>query len=183
MSNLGANAKAAGQAFLGYGRILRCIGQSLEAAELKAIELRSHGDMFIVQGWHRGPFSSMDFEKHYTLAEIRKIDQEGRQKRNTSAGPPNLLGLSHVLRTAGNYVDRMGGRLFRISWQDQSDRIQSITVQYEPPQPERHDASDHQVCVIEEICLHIYKQKKRIANSDKHSHRPFVSVAGGNGTP
>jgi hypothetical protein len=160
-----------------YSHVLRCIGMSLEAMELKAVELKRHGDIFIVQGWHRGPFSSMDFEKHYTLEEIAKLDMEGRQKRKDLPSLPNLLSLSHVLRLAGSYVDRMKGRLVRVSWQDQSDKIQSITVQYEPFHAERHEHAEHQVCTIEEICLHVYKQRKRIASSDKNSHRPFVSVA------
>jgi hypothetical protein len=152
---------------------------SLEKMELKAVELKSHGDIFVVQGWHRGPFSSMDFEKHYTLDEVKKLDVEGRQKRSPFPSLPNLLSLSHVLRLAGSYIDRMNGRLVRVSWQDQSDKIQSITVQYEPFQSDRHDHADHQICTIEEICLHVYKQRKRIASSDKHPHRPFVSVANG----
>jgi hypothetical protein len=159
-----------------YSHILRCIGMSLEATELKAVELKSHGDIFIVQGWHRGPFSSVDFEKHYTLEEIAKLDREGREKRKAVPTLPNLLSLSQVLRLAGSYVDRMKGRLIRVSWQDQSDKIQSITVQYEPFQPDRHEHAEHPVCTIEEICLHVYKQRKKIASSDKHSHRPFVSV-------
>ncbi|MGH7825737.1 MAG: hypothetical protein ACREQ7_11260 [Candidatus Binatia bacterium] len=148
--------------------------------ELKAVELKSHGNMFVVQGWHRGPFTSMDFEKRYTLDDVKALDLEGRQRRKAFSKLPNLLSLSHVLRLAGSYVDRMNGRLLRVSWQDQSDKIQSITVQYEPFQPDRHDHADHQVCTIEEICLHVYKQRKKIASSDKHPHRPFVGLASGN---
>jgi hypothetical protein len=177
MSNSPANSEELPTGRFQYSHILRCIGMSLEATELKAVELKCHGDIFIVQGWHRGPFSSVDFEKHYTLEEIAKLDREGRERRKHLPGLPNLLSLSHVLRLAGSYVDRMKGRLVRVSWQDQSDKIQSITVQYEPLQPDRHEQSEHQVCTIDEICLHVYKQRKRIASSDKHSHRPFVSVA------
>jgi hypothetical protein len=177
MSTSAANSQDLPTSRFQYSQILRCIGMSLETKELKAVELRSHGDIIMVQGWHRGPFSSVDFEKHYTLEEIAKLDREGRARRKDVPGLPNLLSLSQVLRLAGNYVDRMKGRLVRVSWQDQSDKIQSITVQYEPFQPDRRDHTEHQVCTIEEICLHVYKQRKRIAGSDKHSHRPFVSVA------
>jgi hypothetical protein len=159
-----------------YSHILRCIGISLEATELKALELRKHGEEFIAQGWHRGPFSSMDFEKHYTLEDIEKLDAEGRQKRKKFSGVANLLSLSQILRLAGNYVDRMGGRLLRVSWQDQSDKIQSITVQYEALHAPEH--SEHQVQTIEEICLHVYRQKKKIAApSDKHIHRHPTAAA------
>jgi hypothetical protein len=80
---------------------------------------------------------TMDLEKHYTPGDIRKMEEEGRAKRKPFSGPPNLLGVSQILRLAGNYVDRTRGRLVRVSWQDQSDKIQSITVQWEPAQPGR----------------------------------------------
>ena len=43
-----------------YSAILRCIGQSLEAMELKSMELRTRGDDFIVQVWNRGTSMAMD---------------------------------------------------------------------------------------------------------------------------
>jgi hypothetical protein len=160
-----------------YSSTLRCIGQSLEAMELKSLEIKTHGDDFIVQAWHRGPSMAMDLEKHYSPQDLRNLDAEGREKRKPFAGPPNLLSLSQVLRLAGNYVDRMRGRLLRVSWQDQSDKIQSITVQWEPVLPVM-GVSESQPTSIEELCIHIYKQRKKIPfSSDRQAHRPFVSVA------
>jgi len=119
----------------------------------------------------------MDLEKHYSPQDLRNLDAEGREKRKPFAGPPNLLSLSQLLRLAGNYVDRMRGRLLRVSWQDQSDKIQSITVQWEPVIPVI-GASASQPTSIEELCIHIYKQRKKIPlSSDRQAHRPFVSVA------
>jgi len=160
-----------------YSSTLRCIGQSLEAMELKSLEIKTHGDDFIVQVWNRGPSMAMDLEKHYSPQDLRNLDAEGREKRKPFAGPPNLLSLSQVLRLAGNYVDRMRGRLLRVSWQDQSDKIQSITVQWEPVLPVM-GASESQPTSIEELCIHIYKQRKNIPfSSERQVHRPFVSVA------
>jgi hypothetical protein len=116
----------------------------------------------------------MNFERQYSLEDIKKLEIEGREKRHSFPGPVNLLSLSQVLRLAGNYVDRAYGRLVRVSWQDQSDRIQSITVQYEPCQTEQ--AGDAQTITIDEICLHVYKQRKKIARgAEKHFHRPAVT--------
>jgi len=160
-----------------YASTLRCIGQSLEAMELKSLEIKTHGDDFIVQVWHRGPSMAVDLEKHYSRQDLRNLDAEGREKRKPFAGPPNLLSLSQVLRLAGNYVDRMRGRLLRVSWQDQSGKIQSITVQWEPVIPVM-GARESQPTSIEELCIHIYKQRKKIPlSSDRQAHRPFVSVA------
>jgi len=161
-----------------YSSILRCVGQSLEGMELKSIDIKSHGDDFIVQGWTRGPSKTMDVEKHYTPEDLCKLDDEGRQKRKPFAEPPDLLSLSQILRLAGNYVDRMRGRLLRVSWQDQSDKIQSITVQWQTQSPAEPGAEA--LATVEEICMHIYKQRKKMPLvTERQAHRPFVSVARG----
>jgi len=160
-----------------YSSILRCIGQSLETMELKSLEVKTHGDIFIVQAWSRGIPMAMDLEKHYSPEDIRQLDSEGREKRRPFAGPPNLLSLSQVLRLAGNYVDRMRGRLLRVSWQDQSDKIQALTVQWETVQPGKEAPESHAATIVDELCIHIYKQRKKInLASERQAHRPFVSV-------
>jgi hypothetical protein len=161
-----------------YSSILRCIGQSLEGMELKSVDIKSHGDDFLVQGWNRGPSMAMDLEKHYSPDDLRKLDAEGRQKRKPFVEPPDLLSLSQILRLAGNYVDRMRGRLLRVSWQDQSDKIQSITVQWQA-QPSG-EAGAETLAIVDELCMHIYKQRKKMPLvSERQAHRPFVSVARG----
>ena len=166
---------------LRYAHILRCIGQSLESADLKALELKTHGDAYLVQGWNRGTPVSKEVDRQFTVDDIRKLDLEGSRQKTSFAEPPNLLSLSQVLRLAGNYVDRMRGRLIRVSWQDQSDRIQSVTIQYEPFPAERSEQGESQVTTIEELCVHVYKQRKKIVSvSDKSRPRPLVSVNNGN---
>jgi hypothetical protein len=119
---------------------------------------------------------AMDFEKHYSLEDLRALDAEGRKKRRVPAAPADLLSLAEVLRLAGTYVDRTGGRLIRVSWQDQSDKIQSITVQWEATQEGKTVSSP--LTVIDELCMHIYKRRKKInLLSERQAHRPFVSVA------
>ena len=181
MTNNGASLKQAPQSRTFYSIALRCIGQSLESMELKAVEVKTHGENYIIQAWNKGTSTSMDIERHCSPEDLRKLEIEGKEKRQTLAGPPNLLSLSQVLRLAGNYVDRIRGRLIRVSWQDQSDKIQSVTIQYEPCPVDRKDQGESQTTVIEEVCVHVYKQRKKIAAAqDKHSHRPFVSVNNAN---
>jgi hypothetical protein len=162
-----------------YSSTLRCIGQSLEGMQLKAVEIKTHGDDLIIQAWNRGTAMAMDFEKHYSPEDLRALDREGRAKRRPFAGPPDLLSLSEVLRLAGNYVDRTRGRLIRVSWQDQSDKIQSITVQWEAIQSEsERESRQSPLTAIEELCIHVYKRRKKInLVSERQAHRPFVSVA------
>jgi len=145
--------------------------------ELKAVEVKTHGEIYVIQAWNKGTSTSMDLERQCGPEDLRKLEIEGKEKRKTFPDLPNLLSLSQVLRLAGNYVDRMQGRLIRVSWQDQSDKIQSVTIQYEPCPVERKEQGEAQTTIIEEICVHIYKQRKKIAAAqDKNSHRAFVSV-------
>jgi hypothetical protein len=177
MMNNGASLKQVPQSRTFYSIALRCIGQSLESMELKAVEVKTHGDNYVIQAWNKGTSTSMDLERHCSPEDLRKLDIEAKEKRKAFSGPPNLLSLSQVLRLAGNYVDRMRGRLIRVSWQDQSDKIQSVTIQYEPCPVDRREQGEAQTTVIEEVCIHIYKQRKKVAAAqDKNSHRPFVSV-------
>jgi hypothetical protein len=160
-----------------YSAVLRCLGQTLEGVPLKAVEVRSHGEDFVVQAWKRGTSMMMDMEQHYTPDQVRELDQTGRARRKPFSGPPDLLSISQVLRMAGNYIDLARGRLLRVSWQDQSDKIQSITMQWEAYQPGR-TPGDSQFANVEELCIHIYKQRKKIAlATERQAHRPFVSVS------
>jgi len=157
-----------------YASTLRCIGQALEALNLKAVEVKAHGDDFVVQAWNRGSSMAMDVEKIYTPDDIRRMDAVAREQRKPFVEPPDLLSLSQLFRLAGNYVDRLRGRLLRVSWQDQSDKIQSVTVQWEPIAvgPENKHTS-----TVEELCIHMYKQRKKMnLSSERDAHRPFVSV-------
>jgi len=161
-----------------YSKALRCIGQSLEPVGLKALEVKSHGENYIVQAWKKGTSSSLDHEKHYTPDDIKTLEQEGRARRKPFPVPFTPLSLSQVLRMAGNYVDLLRGRLVRVSWQDQSDRIQSITIQYEPLSVERGEGPDSHLTTIEELCIHIYKQRKKITLApDKISQRSSANAS------
>lgn len=161
---------------LRYSNALRCIGQSLETLDLKAVELKTVGESFVVQGRKKAPQALLEIDKHYTPADIKELETQGRKNRDPNAGAPNLLSLSQVLRLAGNYVDRAGGRLLRVSWQDQSDKIQSVTIQYEACTHEHSE--DSQITTVEELSIHIYKQRKRMAlGSEKASPRSLTGAA------
>jgi hypothetical protein len=170
------NLTAVAQKKMRYSSILRCLGQALEALNLKAVEVKTHGDDFVVQAWNRGTSMAMDVEKIYQPDEIRRMDAVAREARKPFVEPPDLLSLSQVFRLAGNYVDRLRGRLLRVSWQDQSDKIQSVTVQWEPMAagPQNKNTT---TATVEELCIHVYKQRKKInLSSERDAHRPFVAV-------
>jgi hypothetical protein len=139
-----------------YSHILRCIGQSLLQFELKAFDIKCQDDLYLVQGWQKGNPKSADVKERYTLEDLRQIDLDESGKRRAGSGRANPLDLSQLLRTAGNYVDFLGARLLRVEWQYQSDKVQSITIQYEAS-----DAEDSPGA-IDEVCVHIYKERKKM---------------------
>lgn len=139
---------------------------------MKSLELKTQGDKFVVQGWSKGAPSTMDIEMRYAPQDIEKLDEQGRVHRTRDSGPPNLLSLPQVLRLCGSYVDRLRGRLTRVSWQDQSDKIQSITIQFEPQDERPSGSGDPQVTTIEELYIHVYKKRKKITTGvEKIWHR------------
>jgi|SRR5215467_4260261 len=166
---------------LRYAHILRCIGQSLESSDLKALELKAHGDSYLVRGWNRGAPASKEVDRQYTPDDLKKLEVEWAAQRKNFPESPDLLSLAQVLRLAGSYVDRMRGRLIRVSWQDQSDRIQSVTIQYEPFPAERIEQGESQIVTIEELSVHVYKQRKKIVSTaDRVAQRPLVNLNAGN---
>ena len=136
-----------------YSHILRVIGQSLADLELKAFELQSHGDFYLVHGWSKGTSLAVSVDRRYTIEDLERLDAAARQDRRP-ASKRALLSVGHILRTAGNYIDLLGGKLIRVEWQYQSDKVQCLTVQYRAP-----DETDG---AIDEICVHIYKEKKKV---------------------
>ena len=163
-----------------YSHVLRCIGQSLEGKVLKSLELKTHGDKFLVHGWSKGASNTMDVEMRYAPQDIKKLDEQGRMHRTHDSGPTNLLSLPQVLRFCGSYVDRLRGRLTRLSWQDQTDKIQSITIQFEPQDEHPSGSGDPQVTTIEELNIHVYKKRKKITTGvEKLWHRSSTGTFDG----
>lgn len=176
MANGMLSAVPAAPVRMRYASILRCLGQFVEEMELKALEIKTHGEDYVVQAWSKGPAMTMDLDKHLTPADVQQLEAEGRAKRKAYAGPPNMLSLSQVLRLAGNYVDRLHGRLVRVSWQDQSEMIQAITVQWQASHSSI-EPGESSLAVIDELAIHIYKQRKKMKLvNERQAHRPFVSV-------
>jgi len=155
-----------------YSYSLRCIGQNLEGMDIKSLEVKTQGDKFLVQGWSKGASNTIDFVKRYAPDDIKNLDDLGKARRKANSRPTNLLSLSQVLRFCGSYVDRLRGRLTRVSWQDQTDKIQSITIEFEPYTDGRRAKGGARVMTIEELCIHVYKQRKKISTgAEKPWHR------------
>src|SRR5438874_13312507 len=101
-----------------YSSVLRCLGQTIETLELKAVEIKSHGVNFIVQAWHRGTSMAMEVEKHYSPEEQTRPSRAPKAKtvRRTSES------LELIASAA------MGGQLCRSRRREASPRLVAGSV-------------------------------------------------------
>ena len=129
---------------------LRAIGQSLEIAKVAAFDLERDGSDYILRSdsltktgeWIlRNTLSTNDFVAgsarqtarnrvlRFSPHDIVRIDAEGRKRRRNPAPPDTQkpTGLSQLLRTLGDHLDRTEANEFYISW-----KPDAVFVDYQP---------------------------------------------------
>lgn len=152
-----------------YYRILRAIGQSLEAQEPSAFDLKCNGDSYLVQGETRMPSSTLQawlkrwkhpelketWELNYTPQDIEHLERSGQEKRRDRHRLPEFHNLSNILRTIGAYLDSKGARLLRVQKKELSMTILYQTRQGHPEIEERTVASFY------DLFLQLYKKREK----------------------
>ena len=153
-----------------YARDLRVVGQLLERRQITSADLVCVADAYIIRGIQRLTGDSRfrayfsrrfmtrvhailhgDFRRslpsgvidlRYDLEEIVKLDYLARCKRSKISPLPDPYSLSHMLRSAGAYLDgRKDSSLIGISLQDRWVTIRFETAEGHPeedPQPAAH---------------------------------------------
>ena len=113
---------------LSYALALRAIGQSLEAQQTKDFDLSVIETGFVVREnkprylkWRRtlrttGVEKPLDLsDLHFSVDDIARLNQSGKERRQTPAQTPDFYVLSQTLRTVGGFVDRRGFGLLELS--------------------------------------------------------------------
>ena len=138
-----------------YARDLRVVGQFLERRQITSADLVCIADAYIIRGIQKSSGDSRFFRYfsrrfmtrlhailhanfrpslpsgvinlRYDLEEIVKADYLARRKRSNISPLPDPYSLSHILRSAGAYVDgRKDSSLIGISLQDRW-----VTIRFE----------------------------------------------------
>jgi hypothetical protein len=159
---------------LSYALALRAIGQSLEAQQTKDFDLSALETGFVVcenkprhRQWRRtirrnGNGKALDLsDVHYSVDDIAKLDQSGKERRRTPAQTPDFYLLSQTLRTVGGFIDRRGVRLLELN-----RRGSRLTLRLE--QPEGHSlVEEHSVASLHSIFVGMFfdRQKKKLAGN------------------
>ena len=157
---------------------LRAIGQSLEAQQTKDFDLSTLETGFVVcenkpryLKWRRtirrnGNGKALDLSGvHYTVDDIAKLDQSGKERRRTAAQTPDFYALSQTLRTVGVFVDRRGLRLLELS-----SRGAKLTLRLEQPGG-RSLVETHTTASLLNIFVSMIfdrQKKKFVGNEDAH---------------
>ena len=148
---LSSDRKNGGQP-LDYSRILRVIGQQLEARRISTCCLWAERDRFDIIGLSAGAPNAVveagfwqrlrakpsapgysTLELSFTLDELLRLDEANQSKREISLPRSDFLTLSEQLRTVGAIVDRRGGQLIRVDRAAYDGMISSFSVQYKLP--------------------------------------------------
>ena len=102
---------------------------------------------------------------HYSVDDIAKLDQSGKERRRTPAQTPDFYALSQTLRTVGGFVDRRGLRLLELS-----RRGSKLTLRLEQPEG-RSLVETHTVASLHNIFVGMFfdrQKKKFVGNEDAH---------------
>jgi len=175
---------------LDYSRILRVVGQELEAKGISTCCLWIEANRVDVIGlctssangvveagfWQR--LKSKNVAAGYTTTELRfsidgllRLDELNRAKRILATPRADFLKLSEQLRTVGAIVDRRGGQLIRLDRTAYEGMISSFTVQYKMPTGELV-TEEFSASSLYDFSVQIFMmEKRRSANS------PSVSQA------
>jgi hypothetical protein len=133
---------------MAYAQSLRVIGQSLDAARLVNFELENDGKSYLMRSdsltqtseWilrdavrenestvAMGQSGTVNRSLVFTQAVVSRLDAQGQRRRNSSSSRAEASkGISQLLRTLGDHLDRAEARAFRISWNPVS-----VSVDYE----------------------------------------------------
>jgi hypothetical protein len=71
----------------------------------------------------------VQLDLRYTPKDVDRLEQAGKAKRQSTAGVPDIAGLSQLLRTIGAYVEQKRGRLVKIARYGESLAIQYDTME------------------------------------------------------
>jgi hypothetical protein len=125
-------------------RVRKFVWESLPGAAASEAEIE-----FAMSTW------PAQLDLRYTTKDMDRLQQDGKAKRRTPAGVPDVAGLSQLLRTIGAYVEQKKARLMKISRYGESLVIEYDTVTGETREEKVTAGS------LYELWVELYLQRSR----------------------
>jgi len=137
----------------------------LDKQRIDLFELKCFGEEFYLQCGDPLPPHLNLIELRYSVAEIRALDSAAKAKRRESFKLVNFEGLPEILRALGRRVDDSHARLLRVSNSDSAIPFDSIKVEYQTRDGQRH-AEAFLAGAIGDQALRMYKERSRRPDSN-----------------
>jgi hypothetical protein len=150
-----------------YSKILRSIGQDLDARGLKTFVLHTKGDVYVVACGYQEPPSATPVTLHYTAEDVEELDRAGQENRGRASAPKDFVTLTQILRTIGGYLDKNKCRLIAVSNNDLPSRDYMLRVEYVNSDGDRI-VDDRTGSAVYDLCVSMYKQRGK--DSNKHAY-------------
>ncbi len=179
---------------MAYAQSLRVIGQSLETARLVKFELENDGESYLMRSdsltqaseWIlrnavRENESSVEISQSrvdrsllFSQAAVSRLDAQGQKRRNSSSSrTEGLKGISQLLRTLGDHLDRAEARTFHISWSPIS-----VFVDYQSVNG-ANDSRAFTVEKLQELSLHTKFRRSSPTRLGSNSPEPTPYIPAG----
>lgn len=140
-----------------YAAAFRCIGQELQSQNVEVFELKTHADEFRLECGDPNPPYTRIIEMSFSKERIERIDREGRRRRGQSTGEIRFDSIPQILRTVGEYLDKKGGSLQRLTNSGASSE-EGLELEYQTRagEIERETLS---MSFIREVCVRMYQRR------------------------
>jgi hypothetical protein len=145
-----------------YSKILRAIGQDLEARGLKTFDIKSEGRLYVVACGYQEPPSDTPVSLHYTSEDIDELDRAGRAKRGKVSPPNDFVTLVQIFRAVGGYLDKNKCRLISISNSNLASKELVLRFEYDTADGERI-IDERTGSAVYDMCVSMYKQRGKDA--------------------
>ena len=153
-----------------YAAALRCIGQDLERRGLKSFDIRFEDNEYVADCGYQEPPAPLPVSIKYTSADIAELDRIGESRRGGTLPAAEFINQAQIFRTVGSYLDRTEARLVRVTNNDGTSQESLMKVEYVTRDGE-HVLDDRAGSAIYDMCVQMYKQRGRMAGSEKRRLR------------
>jgi hypothetical protein len=143
-----------------YAAAFRCIGQELQSKNIEVFELKSHADEFRLQCGDPNPPYTRIIELSFSKENIEMIDREGRRRRGQSTGEIRFDSIPEILRTVGEYLDKKGGYLRRVTNSPASPEA-ALELEYQT----RAGEIEREILLmsfVRETCVRMYQRRTEV---------------------
>lgn len=151
-------------AVLSNARVLRVIGQDLEARGLKAFDIRCSRDRYEADCGYQAPPAPTPVALVYSVADIEELERQGQARRSENPAALDLLTLSQMLRSFGGYLDSKSIILLRMTNNESAGAEAVFKIEGKTERGERL-VDERTAAAIYDMGVNMYKQRGKLSGA------------------